>query len=299
MKALLTAVLTSHLIGDPPPIGLKDWRLIRPLVEQGNEAEDLRASIPSLGLSEPERALERLEHLANVQDELEKLASAEIEAVSQFDSAYPAAWLRRLDERCPPLVFVAGNQQLLQEPSIGVVGSRDVDDAGVAFAQDLAREIAEGGFVLVSGGARGVDANAMCAAIEAGGRVLGIRGDSLAKGCRDASVIDWIEDGRLCLCTPYSPYAPFSVGNAMGRNKLIYGHAEATVVVSSDRESGGTWAGATEALRLGLGKVLVRLAEEVPVGNRELVKRGAHGIEAANSLWKSLEETEEIQSSLF
>ena len=53
------------------------------------------------------------------------------------------------------------------------------------------------------------------------------------------------------LCTPYGPDAPFSPGNAMGRNKLIYAQSLVTLVVASDRETGGTWSGAVEALKDG------------------------------------------------
>ena len=61
----------------------------------------------------------------------------------------------------------------------------------------------------------------------------------------------------------------------MGRNKVIYGLANYAVVVSSDLEKGGTWAGAVEALRGDWCPVFVRSGEDVPAGNRELLKRGA------------------------
>lgn len=59
---------------------------------------------------------------------------------------------------------------------------------------------------------------------------------------------------------PWSPEAitlavPFSVGNAMGRNKIIYGLSRCTIVVATDDGTGGTWAGATEALKNHYGRV--------------------------------------------
>jgi len=56
---------------------------------------------------------------------------------------------------------------------------------------------------------------------------------------------------------------------------LIYGLAEFAVVVSSDHQSGGTWAGAVEALKAGWCPVLVRDGDGVPHGNEELLKLGA------------------------
>ena len=82
-------------------------------------------------------------------------------------------------------------------------------------------------------------------------------------------------DGQLVLLTPYAPTAGFSVGAAMGRNKVIYGLAEFAVVVSSDFQTGGTWAGAVEALKAGWCPVFARDGADVPKGNRELLKLGA------------------------
>ena len=66
----------------------------------------------------------------------------------------------------------------------------------------------------------------------------------------------------------------------MERNKLIYGLAEFAVVVSSDHQTGGTWAGAIEALKAGWGPVLVRDGDSVPRGNKELLKLGARALSA-------------------
>ena len=56
---------------------------------------------------------------------------------------------------------------------------------------------------------------------------------------------------------------------------MIYGLAEFGVVVSSDYQTGGTWAGAVEALKAGWCPVSAREGADVPKGNRELLKLGA------------------------
>jgi predicted Rossmann fold nucleotide-binding protein DprA/Smf involved in DNA uptake len=61
----------------------------------------------------------------------------------------------------------------------------------------------------------------------------------------------------------------------MGRNKVIYGLADLAVVVSSDFQTGGTWAGAVEALKAGWCPIFARDGMEVPKGHRELWKLGA------------------------
>ena len=61
----------------------------------------------------------------------------------------------------------------------------------------------------------------------------------------------------------------------MGRNKIIYGLSCCTVVVASDYETGGTWAGATEALKSRYGRVASWMGPGSGPGNSALVKRGA------------------------
>ena len=81
--------------------------------------------------------------------------------------------------------------------------------------------------------------------------------------------------GDLCLVTPYSPNAGFSVGAAMGRNRLIYALANYAIIVASDAETCGTWAGATETLKNGWVPVFVLEHAAMPEGNKLLLQKGA------------------------
>ncbi|MER3462746.1 MAG: hypothetical protein C4342_07140, partial [Armatimonadota bacterium] len=110
------------------------------------------------------------------------------------------------------------------------------------IAQGVAEAAVDAGYAVVSGGAKGIDQVSMRAAYNAGGDSIGFLAESLVKQVRKQGPAAF-EDGLVCLATCYAPDAPFSVGNAMGRNKLVYGHATATVVVSAARGSGGAWAG--------------------------------------------------------
>lgn len=78
----------------------------------------------------------------------------------------------------------------------------------------------------------------------------------------------------MCFVTPYHPAAAFTVGNAMGRNKVIYGLSDQVLVVAADLDKGGTWAGATEALKKGWGDVRVWTGSGTGEGNSGLVGRG-------------------------
>ena len=186
--------------------------------------------------------------------------------------------------KAPPVVHGAGALDLLDTPGLGVVGSRDVSEAGGALAKEVARLAAQRGLALVSGGARGVDQLAMDAAHEAGGAVVGILAESLSRKLKRPDVRRAVYDGSTVMCTPYSPDAPFSAGNAMGRNKLIYAQAALTVVVASDAETGGTWSGATEALKHGYGPVAVWRGDGEGPGNEPLQQRGATPVSSLDDI---------------
>jgi predicted Rossmann fold nucleotide-binding protein DprA/Smf involved in DNA uptake len=143
------------------------------------------------------------------------------------------------------------------------------------FAACAGAATAAAGMTVISGGARGIDQEAMRAAVSAGGNALGVLADSLERAIRERETQELMEYGSLCVITPYSPSQPFSVANAMGRNKIIYALADFALVVDSDFEKGGTWSGATENLRQGFVPLFVRESPGSGPGNQQLIRRGA------------------------
>ena len=182
------------------------------------------------------------------------------------------------------MLYAAGTTELLEIAGLGVVGSRDVSPMGAEVAIEAAKCAAVRGIPLVSGGARGVDQLALNAALDSGGAVVGVLADSLSRKLRDADIRAAIHDGRAVMCAPYSPDTGFSAGNAMGRNKLIYAQTAVTLVVASDKGSGGTWTGATEALDRQFGRVAVWRGPGEGPGNEDLERRGAVPVSDMNTL---------------
>jgi len=103
-------------------------------------------------------------------DEAEReLAAAQrlgVELVATPEAAYPQR-LAAIDD-APPLLAVRGNLGALSRPMIAMVGSRNASAAGLKFAERLARELGEAGFVIASGLARGIDAAAHRASLDTG-----------------------------------------------------------------------------------------------------------------------------------
>lgn len=205
--------------------------------------------------------------------------------ISRSDGDYPSRYKKHFKEKAPPLLFGAGNRSLLKGGGLGIVGSRNVDQEGERFSRHTAELCAYNQIPVVSGGARGVDQISMTAALDAGGITVGILADNLLKKSVERKYRNAIADGRLLLISPYHPNARFTVGTAMGRNKLIYAMADYGLVVSAEHKKGGTWAGAQEELkRKNHRPVFVRTGNNVPNGNSKLLELG--GIEWPNTIEK-------------
>jgi len=236
-------------------------------------AEILRACQPVIEEGRLQRLLGRGFLLSQV---IERWRARAIWVVSRADAEYPRRLKARLREDAPAVLYGCGDMALLETGGLAVVGSRHVDDALIDYSMTIGRLAARAGSTLVSGGAKGIDQAAMRGALEAGGKVCGVLADSLEKTTMNREHRNLLLDGQLVLISPYDPSAGFNVGNAMQRNKLIYALADASLVVSSDVNRGGTWAGAVEQLdKLKFVPVFVRSTGESSIGLDALKNRGA------------------------
>lgn len=273
--------------GDEPdaaPLNLREWNALARKIHDseikhpssllGLSGEELAKHL-GVSMAEADRICQLLARGGSLAVELEHLAATGIWCVTRVDDAYPGRLRNALKHQAPPVLFGAGELEILQMPAIAIVGSRNVDESGESFSRRLGTMCAEHSVAVVSGGARGTDRFAMQAALGAGGHAVGVLADSLVKTIRQPEVREFVTNGRLVLLTPYRPNNGFSVGAAMGRNKIIYGASDYSVVVSSDYQKGGTWAGAIETLTAGWCPVFVRSDTNTGTGNRELINKGA------------------------
>lgn len=236
-------------------------------------ADILRACQPVIDESRLQRLLGRGFLLSQV---IERWQARAIWVASRADAEYPRRLKARLREDAHAVIYGCGDMSLLDSGGLAVVGSRHVDDSLIDYTMVVGRLAARAGRTLVSGGAKGIDQAAMRGALEAGGKVCGVLADSLEKTTMNREHRNLLLDGQLVLISPYDPSAGFNVGNAMQRNKLIYALADASLVVSSDLNKGGTWAGAVEQLdKLKFVPVFVRTTGESSAGLDGLRRKGA------------------------
>ncbi len=207
---------------------------------------------------------------------VERWQSRTIWVMSRADAEYPGKLKTRLKDDAPAVLYGCGDAKILETGGLAVVGSRNVNGELSAYTEGIGKLAAEAPKTIVSGGARGIDQAAMKGALAAGGRVVGVLADSLERQAIVREHREYLMEGRLVLISPYDPAAGFNVGNAMQRNKLIYAFADAALVVNSDVEKGGTWAGAIEQLKKShFVPVYVRTKGETSKGLDALRRNGA------------------------
>ena len=97
--------------------------------------------------------------------------------VNWSEPEYPQTLLQIYDP--PVLLYVRGDAQILNAPSLAVVGTRRPTLYGTQMADRLARDLAACGIVIVSGLARGIDAIAHQGTVTANGRTIGVLGTGI------------------------------------------------------------------------------------------------------------------------
>ena len=240
----------------------------------GADANELLTALQSeINVDRIKRLLERGFQLSQA---IEHWHMRAIWVFSRADAEYPIRLKSLLKEDAPSVLYGCGEREILGTGGLAIVGSRDVNDALIEYTEGVGRLAAEARRSVISGGARGIDQAAMRGALDAGGKVVGVLADSLERAAMNHEHRNALMDKRLTLISPYDPNAGFNVGNAMQRNKLIYALADAALVVNSDFQKGGTWAGAAEQLdKLKLVQVYVRSSGELSKGIEALRKKGA------------------------
>jgi DNA processing protein len=147
-------------------------------------------------------------------------------------------------------IWMAGDATLIRRPGVAIVGSRNVSPEGAARARRLARELASAGVVVVSGLAKGVDTEALTAAIAANGKTVGVIGTPINRAypAENKRLQETLYREHL-LISQFAPEKKVYPSNFPERNKLMAAISDATVIVEASDESGSLHQ-AWECLRL-------------------------------------------------
>jgi DNA processing protein len=219
---------------------------------------------------------------------LETLARAGAVALTPDDLAYPDAF-RTLPD-APFLLFAAGDLSLMGRPSVGVVGTRDPSPYGRSAAARLAGDLTRAGYQVVSGMAKGIDAVAHSAALQAGGTTVGVLGHGIDRvyPAENRDLFQEVRERGL-LVSELPPGEEPLAGNFPRRNRLIAALSEGVLVVEM-REKSGAQHTVTYALELGREVFAVPgpIGSPQSAGTNQLLKDGARLVTGAADILEEL-----------
>lgn len=186
-----------------------------------------------------------IQELTNIQyknrakEKLEKMNKLGIKIVSCYDEKYPKNLLEIYD--FPICLFYKGNIELLSiKKKIAVIGCRECSSYGKYVAENFSYELAKNNFIVVSGGARGIDSIAHTGAINFNNSTIAILGNSLEyiyppENKRLEEKI--LEKGGLLL-SEYGIETSPTKYTFPARNRIISGISDGVLVIEAKEKSG-------------------------------------------------------------
>ena len=174
---------------------------------------------------------------ARVEAELERAHAAGARLVTVLDQQYPSNL--RLIPNLPPFLFYLGELRDEDARSIAVVGTRNATPDGIRRAGRMSRLLAEKGITVVSGLARGIDAEAHRAALAAGARTIAVMGTGITRRY-PAENTDLAAEiiGNGALVSQFWPTSPPGKYTFPRRNVVTSGISQGTVVIEASSTSG-------------------------------------------------------------
>lgn len=220
---------------------------------------------------------------------MEALRRAGAVVVTREDEVYPPAF-RTLPD--PPVVLYAmGDRHLMAQPGIGVVGTRAPTEYGRRAAAGLSYQLARAGYTIVSGMAKGIDAVAQAAALDAGGATIGVLGQGIDRiyPLENRQLFHRVRERGL-LISELPPGEEPLAGNFPRRNRLIAALSAGVLVVEMGEKSGARH---TVEYALELGKEVFAVPGPIgapeSAGTNQLLKEGARLVTSARDVLEELQ----------
>jgi DNA processing protein len=196
--------------------------------------------------STPKLRQPRHDHYASPSNELVQVSTLE-DLIADIRTITPDQQVRLSSDN---RVWCVGDVNLLNRKCVAIVGTRQVSREGALRARRLGRELAAVGVVVVSGLAKGIDTEALNAAIEAGGKVIAVIGTPIDKAypAENKHLQERIYRDHLLISQFPSGVRVFP-SNFPERNKLMAALSDATAIIEAG-DTSGTLHQAAECLRL-------------------------------------------------
>lgn len=210
-------------------------RTFRELINRYGGARAALEALPKLAAKTLRGRTIRIAERDDVLREIERASAMGVRFVASSDPDYPPL-LREIPD-APPLLSIRGDARIARRDGVALVGSRNASAAGLAFAERLARGLAQADYVVVSGLARGVDAAAHRSTLETGTIAVLAGGQARPYPPEHERLVAEIAGKGLLVSEMPLEWEPRG-RDFPRRNRIISGISRATVVVEAARRSG-------------------------------------------------------------
>ena len=216
------------------------------------------------------------------------LEEAHNSIVTLADPDYPQALLHIPDP--PLLLYVKGRRELLNQPALAVVGSRNATAQGLSNAEAFAQAISSAGLCIVSGMAHGIDAAAHRGGLRGSASSIGVVGTGLDKVYPAANrklAHQLAQEGLLI--SEFALGTPPLAANFPRRNRIISGLSLGCLIVEASLQSGSL---ITARMALEQGREVFAIPGSIhsphSKGCHHLIKQGAKLVESAQDILEEL-----------
>lgn len=207
----------------------------RALINHYGGAVPALAALPELARRGGRGRPIRICPAADAEAELQAASKRGIRPLFNIEPGFPAPLA--FVEGAPPMLYVQGRTELLTRPAIAIVGSRQCSTAGIAIARKFAGALAESGFVIASGLARGIDSAAHKASLAHGTVAVLAGGLDITYPPENADLQRQI-GVEGCLVGEMPPGFKPRAQDFPRRNRIISGISRAILVVEAANRSG-------------------------------------------------------------
>jgi len=225
--------------------------------------------------------------IETIEERIEKCSASIIPITSD---EYPS--LLKQTVGAPPLLYVRGNSENLHLPQIAIVGSRRMTRGGETNAFEWSKFLSNGGFVITSGLAQGVDGIAHSGALAAMGKTIAVMGTGIDTIYPQAHrrLADNIIDQGGTLVTEFDPGAPPLPLHFPKRNRIISGLSLGVLVIEAALRSGSL---ITARCALEQNREVFAIPGSIhnpqSRGCHQIIKQGAQLVERAEDIIQELQ----------
>lgn len=215
-----------------------DLPLARSIAARGAKTALEVISLSSVAKPSERRRLARLNKIESIEQIKQQLVRHQIKYLSPIDELWPEQ-LNQLDLSTPIGLFIKGDERVLTDTSVAIVGTRNASSYGARITQELSYELASIGYTIVSGGALGIDVIAHHSTLLAHGTTICVQANGLDDFYPKSNkeVINRIcENGAVI--SEYPPGRTPSKSQFLDRNRIIAALAGGVVVVEAPKISG-------------------------------------------------------------